>query len=144
MYHDDVAAQAAERARHRENSARLATAYTTFSTSGQGSVQFADRCDFGVTFISKPFFWYGAEIDLDELGDAQNVDGGEMPVLPHTSGYVVDWDIDDRGFYTGAWCAAKVSYAFEELVDISLAINVTHVFSFQAIAMKDIPIDFRD
>lgn len=125
----------------KENSARLAQAFATFDTNGQGSIEFEKRCKFGVTFIEKPMVAYAAELDMDVLADMQNVSAGEMPTLPLASGFVTEWDTDERGYYTGCWCAVRVYFPYEDLIDITLKVELTHNFSFSAIALKDIPVD---
>ncbi|NUS01908.1 MAG: hypothetical protein HOV97_05015 [Nonomuraea sp.] len=133
----------AELERHRQNSARLAMAYANFETTGQGTLEFEQRVDFGLTFIERPFPQYCAEVDLDELGDQLGLEPGETPPLPVVSGFVTDWDTDDRGFYTGAWVAASVVDPTAQIpLDTSLTIN--HYFTFQAVAIKDIPPDVTD
>lgn len=125
----------------RENSARIAQAFATFDTTGQGSTQFEDKVKFDVTFIEKPMVAYAGELDLDDLADVQNVEAGEMPILPICSGFVTDWDTDDRGYYTGCWIAVRVYFGPEDLVEPTLDVEMTHHFTFAAIALKDIPVD---
>lgn len=122
----------------RENSARIAQQFATFDTTGQGSVAFEDKVDFQVTFIEKPMVAYAGELDIDDLADVQNVEAGEMPMLPISCGFVTDWDIDTRGYYVGAWCAVRVYFPPEDLVDVTLDVEMTHNFTFAAIALKDV------
>lgn len=124
-----------------ENSARLAQAFATFDTTGQGSKEFDERCTFGVTFIEKPIVAYCSELDMDVLADMQNVEAGEMPILPITSGFVTEWDTDERGFYTGCWVAVRVYFPYEDLIDITMRVEFTHNFTFSAVALKDVPVD---
>lgn len=124
-----------------ENSARLAQSFATYDTTGQGSKAFDKKCKFGVTFIEKPIVAYCAELDLDVLGDLQNVDAGEMPVLPICTGFVCEWDTDERGYYTGCWVAVRVYFPYEDLIDIKMKVEVTHNFTFSAVALKDVPVD---
>lgn len=129
----------AELARHRENRARLAVAYARFDSDGQGTIEFETRVDFGLTFVEEPFPTYGAKVDLDALGDALGLDEDTTPPLPLSTGYVTEWDTDDRGFYTGAWVAATVWDPSGTILDAD--IPITHYFTFQAVGMKDIPLD---
>lgn len=122
----------------RENSARIAQQFATFDTTGQGSVAFEDKVDFQITFIEKPLLAYGCELDLDYLAEVQDVEAGEMPALPICCGFVTEWDTDHRGFYTGAWCAVKVYFPPEDLVDVTLEVEMTHNFTFAAVALKDV------
>lgn len=133
----------AELARHRENSARLALAFAKFESTGQGTVEFEERVDFGLTFIEKPYITYACEIDLDELANQVGSTEDETPVLPLVSGYVTEWDIDDRGFYTGAWMAAVV-FDPSGVLPTDVQIVIDHHFTFTAIAIKDVPLDVTD
>lgn len=141
---DELEARREELVRHRENRARLASAYGVYTTTGQGSVQFKTMYEFGLTFVEQPRMHYGAVIDLDDLGDKLDHEPGECPPLPHCTGIVADWEVDHRGFYVGAWLAAKVSFPIEDLVPVTLQVEVTHHFTFSGIAMKDVPGDVRD
>lgn len=135
--------QRAELARHRENTARLALAFARFETTGQGTIEFEERVDFGLTYIEEPFISYGCQIDMDNLADALGLDDGATPPLPQSTGFVTEWDIDDRGFYTGAWVAASIFDPTLQIpTDVDLVID--HHFSFQAIGLKDIPLDLTD
>lgn len=135
--------QRSEQARHRENSARLALAFARFETTGQGTIEFEERVDFGLTFIEEPFITYGCQIDLDNLGDQLGLDEKDTPPLPQATGYVTDWDTDDRGFYTGAWMAATV-YDPTLSIPANVEILIDHHFTFQAVGLKDIPLDLTD
>lgn len=134
----------AERARHAENAARLAQAYWKFDSTGQGAIEFGDRVDFGLTFIEEPFVSFGAQLDLDALGDLLVTDPSETPKMPMVSGFVTAWDQDDRGFYVGAWCAVHVFFPTYTAVAADVAVEMSHHFTFTAIAIKDVPIDVRD
>lgn len=128
--------------RHRENRARLAQAYARYSTSGQGSIEFGKRIDFGLTFIEKPYVSYGAEIDIDELEDllGKASDDNLTPALPLCTGFVTEWDIDDRDFYTGCWVAASISFPANLYIPANVNPSIVHHFTFAAIAYKDIPL----
>ena len=95
---DVVEARRAEVIRNRENHARLAQSFGVYTTTGQGSCQFRRSFDFGLTFVEEPRMGYGSIIDLDDLGDKLDNEPGEVPPLPHCTGLVTDWDIDNRGF----------------------------------------------
>lgn len=130
--------------RQRENSARFATAYAEYESTGQGGIEFGKRANFGLTFIEKPVVSYGAVVDLDALSDLLDVDPKDMPPLPIVTGYVTEWDRDDRGFYIGAWCAARVFFDPLDAVAADVNVRCEHDFSFTAVAMKDIPLDQTD
>ena len=142
---DDLERQRAELDRHAENSARLAEAFARFTTTAQGSIEFGERVAFGVTFTEEPYMSYGAYIDLDELDDKMgNTPSSLTPQMPLTSGFVTDWDRDDRGFYVGAWVGVRVWYPYESGVSPDLDFSMSHHFSFKAVAMKDVPIGNMD
>lgn len=150
--------------RTRENSARLAKVFSRFRTTGQGSVVFERRCDFGLTFIEEPFMSYGSMVDEDELADKLDMDSGanDQTPLPMCSGSVLEWDVDERGFYIGAWVGARVYFpkeitfvidpvteaqvAYSSIppnlpeVPVTLDVEVVHMFSFEAVALKDVPL----
>jgi hypothetical protein len=144
MLFDDLERRVAEKEAIQENSARLAVASGRFTSTGQGSVEFEKRVDFGLTFIERPFVSYGTVIDLDELGDLLDVPGGDSVPMPLVAGFVTSWDQDDRGFYVGAWCGARVYFAPTDLVAYDINPVIEHHFTFQAIALKDVPIDVSD
>lgn len=144
MAFEDLERRRAEVERHRENSARLAHEFHKFNTTGQGSIEFPDACRFDITFIEEPFVTYGAATGLDDLADQLNLDPGETPPIPICTGLVTDWDMDDRGFYVGAWVAARVYFPTPDAIDPKLQVSIDHHFTFTAIGMKDIPLDVRD
>ncbi len=131
----------ADIARHRENRARHAQMMAKFETVGQGGKEFEDRIDFGLTFIEEPHMGYGSALDLDELADLLDLEPGADPPLPLCSGMVTEWDRDDRDFYVGAWVAVRVYFPETVAVD---ELRMSHYFSFQATAIKDVPVDVRD
>lgn len=155
--------------RHKENASRTAEATGRFRSTGTGSLEFPTRIDFGVTFVTKPGVSYGSEIDVDELeGVLENYAGDndytdEMkalftpdngtPMLPFTSGFVTDWDTDQKGFFIGAWCGVRVGYgpilgtvgeAVSGFVIPEPQVVVIHHFRFSAVGMKDVPTALTD
>ena len=137
---DEREAQRSDLARHRENAARPAAVFTRFESTGQGTVEFAERVDFGLTFIEMPFISYGSQVEMDDLAEQLDLPIGQTPALPQSTGYVTDWDTDDRGFYTGAWVAATV-YDPTGAITPDIQVIIEHHFTFQAVALKDIPLD---
>ena len=135
---NDLERRRAADARHHENRARLAMAYARFDSEGSGSMEFEDGVDFGLTFIEQPYVTTGHVIDLDELAEALGLDEGVTPPIPQVSSYVTEWQIDDRGFYVGAWCAAVVS---DMALPEGVTVSIQHHFTFSAVAIKDVPID---
>lgn len=141
---DDVDRRAAEQDRNRENSARLAKAFAKFHSTGQGSIEFEDHVDFGLTFIEEPYVTYGSTIDLDGLGELLDTEPGETPPLPLASGMVTEWDQDDRDFYVGCWTAVRITFQPADAVDPALEVEMEHHFTFTAVAIKDVPLDVRN
>ena len=141
---EDLEYRRAEIERHRENSARLAQAFAKFQSTGQGSTEFVDVVDFGLTFIEEPFVSYGAQLDLDALSELMSVDPSVTPQMPLSTGYVTGWEQNDRGFYTGAWVAVTVHFASASGVASTVNVHMQHHFTFTAIALKDVPLDVRD
>jgi hypothetical protein len=146
---DDAEDRRFEAERHRENSGRLAIASATFTSKGQGTWQHNKRVAFGATFTERPMVTYGAVCDIDDLADELNLDPEDV-VLPLSSGYVSDWDQDDRGFYLGCWVAASVGFRHIDMaiaggpVEAEAMPVIEHHFTFSAIGIKDIPPDLPD
>lgn len=140
MTTDDLELRRREDARHAENRARLAMAFAEFDSTGQGTVEFGEVADFGVTFLEKPSVSTGVEIDVDELAELLDLDDEANVPMPHVTAYVVDWDLDDKGFYVGAYVAATVSFP-DPSVSVEVPVALVHHFTFAGTAIKDIPID---
>lgn len=142
-----------EAERHRENSARLAHSYAQFVSVGQGQTEYPKRVPFDLTYIEMPFVSYGCVFDLDlwneQVDDGTSEDEGPAP-LPHCTGFVTQWDKDERGFYLGCWVAVMVTFPAEDgvlgmpAVDPALKPEINHHFSFAGIALKDVPPDVVD
>ena len=153
MSWDPLEDRRADIERNRENGARLAQAFAKFESIGQGVVEFAEVVDFGLTFIEEPYITYGSQLDMDDLGELLDIPGGATPPLPLVSGYVTEWDQDERGFYVGAWVAARVYFPSQVAVEgestmtpvpLDTLVVIDHHFTFTAIAIKDVPLDVRD
>lgn len=145
MIFDDLEARRAEVERHQENSARVAEAFARFRSTGQGSIEFPDRVDFGLTFIEEPYMGYGGFLDLDDLDDKlENEAGTTTPPMPICTGFVTGWDRDDRGFYVGAWVGVRIWFPYEANVWPELEIEMFHHYTFKAVALKDVPTEERD
>lgn len=124
----------AEIERHRENRGRLAHVYAKYTTTGQGTAQFTKRVDFGLTFVQEPFLYHGCVIDPQAVEDLLGLGPRDDLHFPQATGYVTEWDQDAHGLYVGAWVAATVTFPLEIPVDAQ--IEVTHHFTFAAIAIK--------
>lgn len=131
---DDLDRRRETASRHRENSGRLAEAYADFETTGQGTHEYAERINFGLTFVDKPVPSWCCEIDMDALQRLL----GPNPALPQATPYVTDWDIDAHEMYTGCWVAARVDFHVTEMIDPSVAVVIRHVFTFSGVALKDV------
>lgn len=146
MFFDGWERRRAEVDRHNENSGRIAEAFARMRSVGQGSIAFEERVDFGMTFIEEPYMSYGSRIDPDDLDDllGSNPTSTLQTPLPICQGYVVDWDQDDRGFYTGAWVGVRVWFPYEANIWADLEVEIFHHYSFKAVAIKDVPVDIND
>jgi hypothetical protein len=141
----DLERRRADQHRDQENSGRIAEAFARFRSTGQGSIEFPERVDFGLTFIEEPYMSYGFQVDLDDLDDLmENEAGTKTPPIPVCSGCVTAWDRDARGFYTGAWVAVAVWFPYESNVWPDLDVEIFHHYSFKAVAFKDVPVDVRE
>lgn len=136
---DDMDKRRERSERDRENSARLAQSYSIFRTTGQGTHQYEERVQFGLTFIEKPLVAYGSFCDIDELADALDIEDSDDAPLPVTAGFVVNWDQDDRDFYIGCWVGVRVNFPVNDDVDGTAPVEIEHHFTFAGIGMKDIP-----
>jgi hypothetical protein len=86
-----------------------------------------------VRFIDKPYVAYS--FDVDDTTDV--VDSR----YPRACGFIYRWQIDSRGFYTGAYMAVTVDdqSSFITAVGDSPNYLLHHHFSFSGIAMKSVP-----
>lgn len=153
---DDLDRRREEAQRHAENSARLAQSFAIFVTQGQGTLVHNKRVRFDTTFIEQPIVTYGSVVNLDDLASLFDLGDSDDAPLPICSGFVTDWDRDDRDFYTGCWVAVRVHYPLilgigeeEEVtavpeVPTDAQPEIEHHFTFAGIAMKDIPVDSTD
>lgn len=113
-----------------ENGARLAWAWGSANTTGQGQVVFEDIIEFGLAFTAKPHFSYGCEVlNRSDFVD----DSGNAQVVPTASGCVYEWRKDSRDLYTGAWVAVNV------VADGTIRID--HHFTFVGVAIKDLVVN---
>lgn len=127
-----------ERARNAENKGRRAGVFAKYDTTGQGVVEFDQRLSFDLTYVQEPFVSYGCKIDTDALRDVLNLGSDDaLPAMPLATGYVTDWDQDRNGNYIGCWVAVTVYYP--PALPTSAQIAMEHFFSFDAVALKDIP-----
>lgn len=136
---DDPEAQyEAENYRNRENRGRRAGVFANFTTTGSGVVEFADMVQFGLTYIQRPWVSYGATINMDSVRDVLGIEGDDpVPALPVSMGYVTEWAQDNAGNYVGAWVAVSIFFPTGAVGDIEME----HDFTFDAVAIKDVPFD---
>ena len=135
-----------------ENSARYASSFVTFTTTGWGEFQSPDPQLFTTTFIKPPSISHSFYIDGDDLVDGR---------FPRVSAGVHRWVQNERGFYTGAYLVFVVetmgiqeqrTYVLPTAVDGNVGVvnvpvpavadpdyKLVHTFTFTGIAMKDLP-----
>ena len=130
----------ADNSRHAENKGRLAFASARMKSQGQGTFEFEDCIDFGLTFVERPFIASGWQIDLDQARDAFGLGPNEDIVLPQVTAYVTEWNMTEREHYVGAWVAVSVYYPSVDY-RVDAQVKIQHDFTFSAIALKDIPTD---
>lgn len=141
MFFDDLEHRRGRIEQVNENSGRMAEAFARFRSVGQGSIEFPDRVDFGLTFIEEPYMSFGSFVDTDALDELLGDTSGNLPPqLPLCSGYVTDWDRDDRGFYVGAWVGVRVWFPYEAGVWPDAEVEMFHHYTFKAVAIKDVPL----
>lgn len=128
-----------ERARHLENRGRLAGVFEAYDTVGSGLVEFPKRLDFGLVFTEEPFAAWGHKVDPDDLRDFLELeDGADVPYAPQATGYVTEWDRDEKGNYVGCWLA--ISVTLPDAYETTAPVKMRHYLQLWAIALKDIPI----
>jgi hypothetical protein len=136
---DSIRQHEADDRRHLENSARIASAYGFFSTTGWGEFAFEDCHIFGLTFIEEPSVAYGYSLDGDSLVDLR---------FPRAWGMVYRWKQDQRGYYVGAWVAIVVDTlspaTIADVPEDDPGYSLDHSFTFAGIALKDLPTHVLD
>lgn len=127
-----------DRSRNQENSARLASAYGSYETTGWGEFIPEDSIQFDAPYLYRPSVSYCASLSTEV--DAEKLRATRYPIC---SGIVARWDIDVNGFYRGAWVAIVV-------LDRNPLISPTdpdpdpnylivHDFTFNGVGLKDTP-----
>jgi hypothetical protein len=136
----------------RENSARYASAYVSYRTTGWGEFMAPDCQRFTTTFVKRPSVSHSCSLDGDELVDGR---------YPRITAGVHKWLQDDRGFYTGAWLffvietmGLQSQQVFVQNADADNTVglvavphpiaadpnyDIVHDFTFTGVAMKAIP-----
>lgn len=120
--------------RNAENKARMAFASGTFEVEGNGLAEFEDPIEFGLAFLERPFVSTGVNMDWEIL----DLEEGTLP--PHVTGYVFDWEVNEHGFYTAAWCAAHITWLTIEYPE---GPTCEIDFTFRGIGMKDVDPEVR-
>ena len=135
-----------------ENSARYASSFVSFNTTGWGEFISPDCQYFTTTFIDRPSVAHCLSIDGDDLVEGR---------FPRVTAGVHKWLQDERGHYTGAWLffvIETMGLQFQEIyvmptpadgevgtVHMPSAIppdpgyHMIHDFTFTGIAMKSLP-----
>lgn len=116
----------------RENEAREAHSLHTLESTGVGETIEPEALMFPNPFVFKPALSYGAEITV--LPDQ------ELWGLPRPSGAVMRWEINDRGFFLGAFVYVTVDLEPAEGVtpEVQPNVRVEHHFRFSSLAYKDL------
>ena len=136
----------------RENSARYASAYVSYQTTGWGEFLSPDCQRFTTTFVKRPSVAHSLSIDGDDLVDTR---------YPRVTAGVHKWLQDERGFYIGAWlffvvetfglqtqptyvmptdsdgAVGTVAMPYPAAADPNY--TIIHDFTFTGVAMKAIP-----
>jgi len=149
--------QAAERRRAEiakvdENSARYASAFVSYTTTGWGEKLCPEVKKFTTTFLERPSVSHGLSVDGDALIDGR---------YPRVTAGVHKWLQDENGFYVGAWLffvietvglQDKQVYVMPTPADgmiptVKMAspippdpnYTLIHDFTFTGVAMKSLP-----
>ena len=142
----------ADLTRHGENSARYASSFVSYKTTGWGEFLSEDAQYFTTTFTKRPSVSHSLSIDGDVLVEGR---------YPRVTAGVHKWLQDERGHYTGAWLffvietmgmQAQRTYVLPTseservgLVSVPVPIpadpnyEIIHDFTFTGVAMKAIP-----
>lgn len=135
-----------------ENSARYASAFLSYTTTGWGETLLPEVQRFTTTFLERPSVSHGLSVDGDTLVAGR---------FPRVTAGVHKWLQDENGFYVGAWLffivetvglQDKPVYVMPTPVDgmvptvrmtapIPKDPNYTlvHDFTFTGVAMKSLP-----
>lgn len=135
-----------------ENSARYASSFVTFHTSGWGEFQSPDAQYFDTTFIKVPSIAHSFYMDGDALVDGR---------FPRVTAGVYRWVQNERDHYIGAYLFFVVettglqfqaTYVLPTAADGNVALvsskvpvppdpnyDLVHSFTFTGVAMKTLP-----
>lgn len=128
--------------RDAENRSREAWSAKRFDISGVGFAEFPKAASFGLAFLDQPFVTTGFVLDTDELRDALGVADNEDPPMPMVAGFVTEYDLNENGFYVGAWCAVNIQWAVEP-PDPELGFTFQVDFTWRGIGIKDVNPEVR-
>lgn len=142
----------ADLGRHGENTARYATSFVSFKTTGWGEIVSEEAQYFTTTFTKRPSVSHSMSLDGDALVAGR---------FPRVSAGVHKWLTDANGFYTGAWLffvietmgiQSQRTYVLPVsdservgVVSVPAPIpadpnyEIIHDFTFTGVAMKAIP-----
>jgi hypothetical protein len=126
-------ARRADIAHHQANAGGEVTVTALSFTSGWGEFSSSTALLFGYGFVEMP-----------AVGHCAVLDPGQTLVQyrwPLAEGLVQGWLNDDRGYYTGVFLAAIVrpSYSQQSISVAEPSYTLTHTWTFQANALRDIP-----
>lgn len=138
-YFEEQLRQQATATRNAENRARGAAVFGSATSQGQGFIEWPDLIEFGLTFVQPPWVSCGHSLDADSIRhDLDLEDDADLPPLL-ISGYVTEWERDEHGFWTGAYVGATVHFD-TMAVPADFQVEVIHMFRFEGVAMKDVPV----
>lgn len=136
-------AQRAALRRDAENRAREAWTAHRFEVSGIGYAEFPKSAQFDLAFYKRPYVSTGICLDTDELRNVLNVSDQSDPPLPNITPFVVEYDLNDNGFYVGAWCAVNIEWPGEP-PDAESGFTFEIDFVWRGIGIKDVNPEVRD
>lgn len=135
-----------------ENSARYASSFITYKTTGWGEFLCDEAEYFTTTFVKQPSVSHSFSMDGDTLVEGR---------FPRVTAGVHKWIQDADGFYTGAWLffvvettgiQGRQTYVLPTSADGSVGLvtapnpippdpnyEIVHSFTFTGVAMKSIP-----
>lgn len=128
--------------RNLENKSRMAFSSHRFDVTGTGFTEFPDSAQFGLAYVSQPYVAIGYVIDSDEIRRVFSLGDDDPLPIPAITAAVTDWDLNERGFYVGAWCACNVSWPDTpppELENFTFQVD----FTWRGIGIKDVDPEVR-
>jgi hypothetical protein len=144
----------ADLTRHHENTARYASSYVSYKTTGWGEFLSDEAQYFTTTFTKRPSVAHSLSLDGDALVEGR---------YPRVTAGVHKWLQNEKGFYTGAWLffvvetigmqaqrtfvmpaseserVGVVTVPWTTAIPADPNYEIIHDFTFTGVAMKAIP-----